>query len=160
MEKLDELCEMLIKENLQIASTESFTVGNFAARIGMHPGISAVYRGSVVSYQTMIKHRVLKIDQDLIDTYGVVSSQIARAMCVNGKKLFDSDICISFTGNAGPDAMEGKKVGLIYIGIAFKDDVYTYEYELNGDRKEIVDQAIEIGVNNLMKVLQVHKKQV
>lgn len=160
MEKLDELCEMLIKENLQIASTESFTVGNFASRIGMHPGISKVYRGSVVSYQTMIKHRVLHIDQQLIDQYGVVSSQIAHAMCVQGKKLFDSDICISFTGNAGPDAMEGKKVGLIYIGIAFKDDVYTYEYELNGSRKEIVDQAIEIGVNNLMKLLQQYKNEI
>ena len=151
---MNELCEFLIANNIQIASVESFTVGTFASRIGMHPGISKVYRGSVVSYQTMIKHRVLGIDQDLIDQYGVVSSQIAREMCTHGQKLFDSDVCISLTGNAGPDAMEGKKVGLIYIGIAYHDEVYTYEYELSGNRKEIVDQAIKLGCANLLKALK------
>jgi PncC family amidohydrolase len=151
---MDELCEFLIAHNIQIASVESFTVGTFASRIGMHPGISKVYRGSVVSYQTMIKHRVLGIDQDIIDTYGVVSSQIAREMCTHGRELFDSDVCISFTGNAGPDAMEGKKVGLIYIGICYHDDVYTYEYELNGSRQEIVDQAITLGCANLLKAMK------
>lgn len=151
---MDELCAFLIEHNIQIASTESFTVGHFASQIGMHPGISNVYRGSVVSYQTIIKHQVLGIDQDLIDRYGVVSSQIARAMATHGRQLFDSDVCISFTGNAGPDAMEGKPVGLIYIGIAYHDDVYTYEYHLSGNRGEIVEQAISLGCANMLKVLR------
>jgi PncC family amidohydrolase len=152
--QVDELCTYLIEHNIQIASTESFTVGTFASRIGMHPGISKVYRGSVVSYQTMIKHKVLGIDQALIDHYGVVSSEIAHDMATHGKALFDSDVCISFTGNAGPDAMEGKKVGQIYIGIAAYDDVYTFAYELSGSRQEIVDQAISLGCVNLLKVLK------
>lgn len=53
-----------------------------------------------------------------------------QGLCVLMDRKCDTDLCISFTGNAGPDAMEGKKVGLIYIGIAYKSDVHTYEYEL------------------------------
>ena len=62
-----------------------------------------------------------------------------------------SDICISFTGNAGPSAMEGKKVGLVYIGVAFLDDIETYELQLDGTREEIVHQAVRIGA---MKILE------
>lgn len=68
--------------------------------------------------------------------------------------MFDTDVCVSFTGNAGPDAMEGKKVGLIYIGISYQDDVHTYEYELSGSRQEIVNQAIQLGIMNLLNILK------
>lgn len=151
---MKELAKMLIDAHLSISSVESFTVGHFASRIGMNPGISKVYRGSIVSYQTMIKHKVVGIDQDLIDKYGVVSSQIAREMCLHGQKIFDSDICISFTGNAGPDAMEGKPVGLIYIGIAYLDHVSVFEYRLSGKREDIVEKALQLGIDNLKNEIE------
>lgn len=151
---MEDLVRLLIKKNVTISSVESFTVGNFAATLGSVPGVSAVYKGSLVSYQTIIKHQVLGIPQEVIDTYGVVSNEVAGLMCINGQKIFDTDLCISFTGNAGPDAMEGKKVGLIYIGIAYKDEVHTYEYELEGSRKQIVEQALAIGKMKISEILK------
>ncbi len=151
---MEKLGQLLIEKNYSLSSTESFTVGRFGGKIGVIPGISAVYKGTLVSYQTIIKHTVLNIDQSLIDTYGVVSRECAKQMCINGQKLFDSDICISFTGNAGPSAMEGKEVGLIYIGIAFFNQVYTYEYHLKGERLEIVNQAIDLGSQNLYQLIK------
>ena len=50
--------------------------------------------------------------------------------------------------------MEGKKVGLIYIGIAYMSDVHTYEYELSGSRKQIVEQAIAIGKMKISEILK------
>ena len=100
---MKELAKLLIDKNYSISSVESFTVGRFAAEIGSISGISAVYKGSLVSYQTIIKEKVLNIDPLLIDQHGVVSYAIADAMVKKGQHLFDSDICISFTGNAGPD---------------------------------------------------------
>ena len=97
---IKELGNNLIEHHYSLSSTESFTVGHFASSIGLVPGISAIYRGSLVSYQTRIKHDVLHVSQDIIDQYGVVSHEVAYAMCKNGQELFDSDICISFTGNA------------------------------------------------------------
>ena len=153
---IKELGNNLIAHHYSLSSTESFTVGHFASAIGLVPGISAIYRGSLVSYQTRIKHDVLHVHQNTIDQYGVVSAEVAHAMCTNGQMLFDSDICISFTGNAGPSAMEGKPVGLIYIGIAFFDEVSTYEYHLNGTREDIVHQAIKIGAQEILK--KIHEK--
>ena len=150
---MDELAQILIARHLSISSVESFTVGSFANQIGSISGISAVYRGSLVSYQTCIKHTVLGIDQNIIDTYGVVSQEVARCMAIQGQKLFDSDICISFTGNAGPLAMENKPVGLIYIGIAYLDSCYTYEYHLDGSRQDIKDKAVMLGIKNILDLL-------
>ena len=47
--------------------------------------------------------------------------------------------------------MEGKKVGLVYIGVAFLDGIETYELQLDGTREEIVHQAVRIGA---MKILE------
>ena len=115
---MEDLVRLLIKKNVTISSVESFTVGNFAATLGSVPGVSAVYKGSLVSYQTIIKHQVLGIPREVIDTYG------------------------------------GKKVGLIYIGIAYKDEVHTYEYELEGSRKQIVEQALAIGKMKISEILK------
>ena len=58
---MDELAKALIQYNISISSVESFTVGNFAAMLGSIPGISKVYRGSLVTYQSETKERLLGI---------------------------------------------------------------------------------------------------
>lgn len=98
---MEELAQLLIEQGISISSVESFTVGGFANMIGSISGISAVYRGSLVSYQTCIKRDVLKIDEKIIDQFGVVSNEVAGLMAIQGQKMFASDLCISFTGNAG-----------------------------------------------------------
>ncbi len=155
---MDKLAQYLIKNDISISSVESFTVGGFASEIGSISGISAVYRGSLVSYQTRIKRDVLHISEEIIDTYGVVSKEVAGLMAINGQKMFESDLCISFTGNAGPSAMEGKPVGLIYIGIAYKDSIWTYAYELSGSRSDIKKQSISIGIKKICDILKINEK--
>ena len=130
---MNEFAELLIKNNISIGTVESFMLGNI-------PGISKVYKGSLVTYQSETKERLLGIEHPLIEKYGVVSKEIATLMCVNGKSILDVDLCVSFTGNAGPDAMEGKPVGEVYIGIAY-EDVVVYKLNLEGSRKEIALKA-------------------
>lgn len=151
---MEELAEILKARNLSIASIESFTVGGFASLIGSINGISQIYRGSLVSYQTRIKRDILHIDEKIIDCYGVVSKEIAGLMAINGQKMFDCDICISFTGNAGPSAMEGKPVGLIYIGVAYLSSIHTYGFELSGSRQDIQKQAILLGIEKILQILK------
>ena len=152
---MDELATALIKYNISISSVESFTVGNFAAMLGSIPGISKVYKGSLVTYQNKTKERLLGISHEVIEKYGVVSKEIASLMCINGKQILDSDICVSFTGNAGPDAMEGKPVGLVYIGILY-EGVNIYELKLKGTREEIQQQAIDFVVRKLIEKIKVN----
>lgn len=147
---MEELAELLIKNNISIGTVESFTVGNFATMLGNIPGISKVYKGSLVTYQSETKERLLGIEHPLIEKYGVVSKEIATLMCVNGKSILDVDLCVSFTGNAGPDAMEGKPVGEVYIGIAY-EDVVVYKLNLEGSRKEIALKAIDFAQKKIIE---------
>lgn len=152
---MDELAKILMKYNISISSVESFTVGNFATMLGNIPGISKVYKGSLVTYQSSTKERLLGISHELIEKYGVVSKEIASLMCINGKQILDSDICVSFTGNAGPEAMEGKPVGLVYVGILY-EGVNIYELKLKGTRQEIAQQAINFAIRKLIEKIKVN----
>ena len=133
-----------------LGSVESFTGGLFAREITKVSGASHFFKGALVTYASEEKNRILGISYDVIDEYGVVSREVAAQMASNGQKLLNVDYCVSFTGNAGPTAMEGKPVGLIYIGIAIYDKVEVYEFHLSGDRDTIQNE----GVNNALELLE------
>lgn len=133
-----------------LGSVESFTGGLFAREITKVSGASHFFKGALVTYASEEKNRILGISYDIIDEYGVVSKEVAAQMASNGQKLLNVDYCVSFTGNAGPTAMEGKPVGLIYIGIAIYDKVEVYEFHLSGDRDTIQNE----GVSNALKLLE------
>ncbi len=128
-----------------LGSIESFTGGLFAKEITSVSGASHFFKGALVTYATEEKNRLLGISYKDIDEFGVVSKEVAAQMASNGKKLLNVDYCVSFTGNAGPSAMEGKPVGEIHIGIAFLDTTQVHSYQLDGTREEIQNKAINIA---------------
>ena len=136
-----------------LGSVESFTGGAFAKEITSISGASHFFKGALVTYATEEKNRLLGISYNDIDQYGVVSKEVAAQMASNGKKLLNVDYCVSFTGNAGPSAMENKPVGEIHIGVAFLDTAQVFSYQLEGNRKEIQDKAIHIAFELLETIL-------
>ena len=133
-----------------LGSVESFTGGLFAREITAVPGASHFFKGALVTYASEEKNRILGISYQDIDQYGVVSREVAAQMASNGQKLLNVDYCVSFTGNAGPDAMEGKPVGLVYIGVAIYDHIEVYELQLSGSRDDIQKE----GVKNALEILE------
>jgi PncC family amidohydrolase len=144
---MEELVELLKQKNLTLSCVESLTGGLFASSITNIPGVSKVFKGGVVTYWTSIKEDVVHVNKDIIDKFGVVSSECALEMARHGQELLTSDICISFTGNAGPDVMENKPVGLVYIGLKIKDKEFVKELHLQGNRQEIRKKCIQEGCN-------------
>ena len=137
-----------------LGSVESFTGGSFASSITALPGASKFFVGGYVTYATWEKIRLLNIKKERVDAYGVVSQEIAGDMAMHGKFLLDSDYCISFTGNAGPEPMENKPVGLIYIGVSAYNYTQVFQYLLKGSREEIISQALSLGYKHLEKMLK------
>ena len=121
---------------MKIATVESFTGGLMAAKITSMPGASKYYKGSLISYSNEIKE-LLGVDT----SNGVINEKVALEMALKGKEYFNVDLCISFTGNAGPTAMENKPVGEVYI--SFNDKVYPLT--LKGNRDQIRNQAVEFA---------------
>lgn len=102
---------------LHVAVAESCTGGYVAKRLTDVSGASEVFECGVVTYSNRMKHQLLGVSQQTLDTFGAVSEETAREMAAGVRKLSGAEIGISVTGNAGPEPSEGKEVGLVYIGV-------------------------------------------
>ncbi len=150
---MKQLVELLKEKQLTIASCESLTGGLFCASLTQIPGVSAVLKGGVVTYWTEIKEKVVHVSRETVDTYGVVSEQTALEMAVNVQKMFETDIAVSFTGNAGPDVMEDKPAGSVYTCIAIKDKTYGFHDLIKADRNEVRRIIVEKTADRIKELL-------
>ena len=148
----------LKKQKLTISSCESFTAGAFCSAIADIPGASAVLKGGVVSYATEIKKNVVHVDEAILDEYGVISAECAKEMAIKAKSLLASDICVSFTGNAGPDAWEGKPCGRIYCAIASSYDITVYELQLDLPRNKLRRYVVSFMMEKILEMLENNKR--
>lgn len=149
---MDTLVAFLKEKEYTIASIESLTAGLFASSIAEVSGASQVLKGALVTYQTSCKEEVLHVDAKTIEKYGVISKEVAYAMAKKGKEMFQSDIVVSFTGNAGPEVMDEKPVGLVHMAIAYKENIYTYEHIFEGSRNEIRQKACQFMKNEILSL--------
>lgn len=119
---------MLKEHHLKAATAESCTGGLIAKRITDVPGASEVFECGIISYANGIKHKVLGVSEDDLNKYGAVSETVAKQMAQGALKVSGADIAVSVTGIAGPDSdSTGKPVGLVYIGLADKENVWVRE---------------------------------
>ena len=138
---------------LTLGSIESFTGGLFASEVTCISGASSFFKGSVVTYATEEKINLVGVSKDIVEKYGVVSKECAEEMAVKGAKALNVDVCISFTGNAGPTAMEDKPVGLIYIGVFDGEKCHVIEKNIIGTRNFVRKEAILIAFEFLETIL-------
>ena len=150
---LEETCFRLLKEKgLTLATAESCTGGRVAERITALPGVSAVYRGGVVSYWTSVKADVLGVPQETLDAHGAVSEETARAMAEGARRITGADIAVSVTGVAGPDPDErGVPVGIVYIGLATPDGTFCRQLDLGKRRR---DRIQDLSSNHALDVVR------
>lgn len=129
------IIEKLKEKHMKVATAESCTGGLIAKRITDVPGASEVFDCGIISYANEIKHRVLGVSEDDLNKYGAVSEPVARQMAQGALKVSGADIAVSVTGIAGPDSdSTNKPVGLVYIGLADRDNVWVRE--LRTSRKD------------------------
>ena len=150
---LEDVCFRLLKEKgLTFATAESCTGGRVAERITALPGVSAVYRGGVVSYWTSVKADVLGVPADILEAHGAVSEETARAMAEGARRVTGADIAVSVTGVAGPDPDErGVAVGIVYIGLATPDGTFCRPLDLGKRRR---DRIQDLASNHALDVVR------
>ncbi|HHW20839.1 CinA family protein [Thermodesulfovibrio thiophilus] len=156
MNKLGNLATKIVKKlsekNKTLSIAESCTGGFISSTITDVPGASKVFSGGVVVYATEMKKKILNINEEVFK-YGVISLQMAEAMSNSIKHITGSDYSIATTGNLGPDTMEGKPKGLIYIAVATLKQNYTIELNLDNDRLSNKKEATFKALKLLEKVL-------
>lgn len=152
---MEELSKLLKEKQLTIAAAESLTGGMFQKELTAVPGASSLLIGGVVCYSPQVKHDVLNVSRETIDTDGVVSASCAQQLAENVSKLMKTDIGISFTGVAGPEDLEGHPAGTVFVGIAIKGEPTKVEkLNLAGNRTAIRKRTVKYGCYYLLKYLQ------
>ncbi|MBS4172591.1 competence/damage-inducible protein A [Bacillus sp. FJAT-49736] len=149
-----EAVQKLKERGLTIAIAESLTAGMFSSQMASISGISSILKGGIVCYSNEAKHDLVKVKKEVIEKYGSVSKECAAALAENIRMLLDSDIGISFTGVAGPDSLEGKEPGTIWIGISVKNKpTNTFLLELAGNRNSNRLRTVKYGCYYLLREL-------
>lgn len=150
---IDELFEVLGQKSLKLAAAESLTGGLFAASVTAVPGASKVFAGATVTYGNEAKI-ALGVNRATIEKFGAVSKETAREMALSAGRFYGAEVVCSFTGNAGPDVLEDKKVGEVYIGILIRDQITVYRLQLDGDRQKIREQCVNFAIKTLVEKLR------
>ncbi|WP_417354941.1 CinA family nicotinamide mononucleotide deamidase-related protein [Flavobacterium sp.] len=150
------LAKLLTEKKFTISAAESCTGGRIAQMLTTQPGSSAYFKGSAVAYATEAKVNILKIDQQLIDIFSVVSPKVAEAMASQAKKIFGTDYAVATTGNAGPTKGDSDaEVGTVFIGIATPKGVYSEKFDFGQPRGKVIERAankaLEIIYQEILK---------
>ena len=155
-DKLEQvIADLLIKNNLTVSTAESCTSGLLASRLTDVPGSSQYFKGGSVCYSNELKINDIGIDNDLIERYGAVSEEVAKSLAKNIAQKNNTDLGIGITGIAGPDGgTEKKPVGLVFVGIFYKNNLYIKKYNLTPDRITNRELTVTLCLNEIRKILR------
>ena len=133
-------------QGLTVATCESLTGGMICAALVDVPGASRVVRGGLITYQTDTKSLLAGVDAGLIETHGVVSAEVARAMASGARDALHADIAVSATGMASPGEIGDPPAGTVFVGLASAAGVQAVELHLTGDRQAVRQQTVDTAI--------------
>jgi nicotinamide-nucleotide amidase len=155
----DCLGEILREKKLKIAVAESCTGGLISHRLTNIPGSSDYYDRGIITYSNSSKEQMLNVPKLILDSFGAVSQETAKAMAEGVRNLAHSDLGLSVTGIAGPSGGTPQKpVGLVYIGVASAGSNKVKEFRFNGSRAEIKEQTSNEALKMVLEVLNREKE--
>lgn len=146
--KLHEIVMALIEHKITIATAESCSGGKIAATITDVPGASEIFGYGMVTYSNDAKIKILGVKEETLAAHGAVSPETAYEMAAGLKRVSGADVAVSVTGIAGPGGGSPEKpVGLVYMGIAYGNDVFVKKNLFQGERDEVRLQTVETALH-------------
>lgn len=152
---IGKIAKMLTGKGLRLSIAESCTGGFISNALTNFQGSSKFYDTGIISYSENSKRSVLGIKTSALKRFGTVSEETAISMAESVRKITGSDISLSTTGIAGPDTIEGKQVGLVFMAVSISGFTEAKKIKLTGNRKIIKKQASLEALKFLHQVLRV-----
>jgi len=144
--------ELLKKYHITLTTAESATGGMIASTLINVPGISEFFQEAYVTYSNDAKVKMIGVDRELIDTYGVVSREVAENMAISVAKTARTEAALSITGVAGPDGgTVDCPVGTVYIGCFLNGQTFVEHHVFDGKRIEVREKATNRALTLLVE---------
>jgi nicotinamide-nucleotide amidase len=147
--------DALIARGETVATAESLTGGMVADAFVRVPGTSAVYRGGVIPYATLLKHELLGVDADLLEHKGPVDPDVALQMAAGVSGRLGASWGVSTTGVAGPEPQDGVPPGVVYVAVVGGPGATrrVERLDLPGDRVDVRRVSTEQALNLLVRAI-------
>jgi nicotinamide-nucleotide amidase len=141
--------------NSTLAVAESCTGGLLAERLTSVSGSSRYFIGGAVVYSNELKVELADVPQDILDDFGAVSEQVAKALAEGIRKRCRTTLGLGITGVAGPTGGTAEKpVGLVFHALATESGTEVIKRNFSGDRARIrwfaSQQALDMVRKKLM----------
>lgn len=156
-EIISKVHELFKNQKLTLSVAESCTGGLISHWITSAPGASAFFRSGIVAYSRDCKEDILNVSDDVIKKFGMVSKEVAIEMAERVRLLTKTDYSVSTTGNLGPDVLEGKNSGLIYVAVSKEGRTISKELTLRGNRDQNKIDASIAALTILMNMVETEK---
>ncbi len=145
---------LLLQAGKKMSVAESCSGGLVAHKVTMEPGSSDYFAGGVVAYSNDLKELLLSVDKTILEQYGAVSGQTARAMAKGIVKRTNTDIGVSVTGIAGPSGgSDEKPVGTVFFGLATPEKIEEYKFRFYGDRWQIQEKSAQTALDLIRRLI-------
>ena len=149
------LAQILLSRNWTVSLAESCTGGLVCTTLTELAGSSEWFERGYITYSNEAKVECLGVPLQLIDAYGAVSEQVAKAMAEGARINSGSNVAISITGVAGPSGGSAEKpVGTVCFGWATENQTLTRTMQFDGDRQMIRQQAAQFALTELIALLR------
>jgi nicotinamide-nucleotide amidase len=139
------------ERGIRLAVAESCTGGLVAAALTDWPGSSDIVERGFVTYSNQAKTDLLGVPAALIETFGAVSEEVARAMAEGALAHAPVDATLAITGIAGPGGgTADKPVGTVHLAVAVRGSGVLHQVgRFPGDR-QAVRHAAALGALTLL----------
>ncbi len=154
LETIKKVHEIFINERFTLSLAESCTGGLISHYITNLAGASDFYNAGIVSYSEEAKRSVIGVSPETISDHGAVSEETAREMAEKVRLRTKTDYSVSTTGNLGPDVLEGKEKGQIYLAASRDGKTVSRELRLKGNREENKKKAALSALRLLIELLE------
>lgn len=136
-----------------LSAAESCTGGEISHLITTVSGSSEYYLGSVTSYAIPIKERLLGVPAKTVETFGVVSPEVAAAMAEGVRKATGSDYSVATTGLAeGGDGHYPE--GTVWMAVSGPSGTRTRLFSCNLGRGGNISQFAKAALKFLADYIE------
>lgn len=146
--------DLLHQRGATLSIAESMTGGGLGERLTSVNGSSVAFVGGAITYKPEVKLAMLGVEELTLAKFGPVSEEVAGEMARGIRERLSTAYGVSITGNAGPTSdVDGKPVGLVYVGVAGPLGCAVEEHKFRGERADIRRRATQAALVALRRQL-------
>ena len=145
--------DLLVQQKATLAVAESCTGGLIANWLTDRPGSSDYFLLAAVTYANAAKQKVLGVAPTILEKWGAVHEETAKAMAAGVKKISHATYAIATTGIAGPAGGSPEKpVGTVWIALAGPSGIKSKHYFSPFGKRQLNKKIFATQALNLLRL--------